>query len=90
MHFKCLRNLAKDDILCLLEKVASGELSFQEMASECHKIKQRRVIKDRFVEQLGLVNWDEAQMKYPKHATDATLDQFIDTQFNKVCICVCV
>ena len=81
MHFKYLRNLAKNDIISILEKVANGELSFQEMAYECHQIKQRRVIKDRFVEQLGLADWDEAQIRYPKHMTDATLDQFIDIPF---------
>ena len=84
-NFKCLRNLSKEDTVKMLDNVATGKLSFGEMAAECHIIKQRRIIREQFMEKQGISDWEEAKNNFPKYTSDSALDQFLDVPFNKAC-----
>ena len=72
-HFRGLRNLDATETSSLLQKVHEGELSLQKLNGKCAELKKIRDIKKKFVELVGVLNWEEATVKYPEFAQEEKL-----------------
>ena len=75
-NFKPLRGLEMDVVLEVLKEVAEKNVTFQEMARHCNKIKQLKVVQKSFVEATGLESWEVASEKLPSFSTPEALDEF--------------
>ena len=82
-NFKPLRSLDMSTIASLLKQLTEEDLSIQEMAKECKKMKTLRDLQKAFVEETGVKAWDEAEKKFPDFANAEALDQFIEGNSKK-------
>ena len=74
--FKCLRGISEDIVCHLLREVAEGNVSLNEMSSECVSIKQIQKVQAAFIKGTYSESWTEAQEKFPKFATAEQLEPF--------------
>jgi hypothetical protein len=64
-------------VVPVLERVALGELSLQEMGHEFKRLKYLRVVQRAFLTCLNKIDWEDCKIKYPYHCTDKILNNFV-------------
>jgi hypothetical protein len=64
-------------VVPVLERVALGELTLQEMGYEFKRLKYLAIAQRAFLTCLNETDWEVCRVKYPHHCTDEILNNFV-------------
>ena len=82
-QFQCLLPLKEEMQIKLLKRVVTKEITLKEMKQAAVKEKQLSDMKDRFLHLTNCSKWEEAQERFPQHASEKALEQFTTLDFGK-------
>ena len=77
-NFRELRGLNSDIVHNLLVQVCNGEISLSHLNKECKRRKRLQKLKEAFANEVGEESWEQASHKYPRYATEAALERFVE------------
>ena len=80
-HFQCLHNLNPAFQKSMLEQVINKTLTLSAMKKKAIEHRALQNIRNAFMKVTRISSWQEAQEKYPRHATEQKLSQFLGLNF---------
>jgi len=82
-QFQCLLPLKEATQAELLGRLVSNEITLKEMKQRAAKEKKMCDLKDRFLHLTNCKKWEEAEERFPQHATEKALEQFMTLDLGK-------
>ncbi|XP_033111722.1 uncharacterized protein LOC117112691 [Anneissia japonica] len=81
--FMNLQGLSDEDRLTVLTSVTDGNRTIKEAEQDARNTKLLKEIKRKFLKTTKVLTWEEAEVRFPQHTTEAALREFITTRKTK-------
>ncbi|XP_033095348.1 uncharacterized protein LOC117099940 [Anneissia japonica] len=78
--FMNLQGLSDEDRLTVLTSVTDGNRTIKEAEQDARNTKLLKELKRKFLKTTKVLTWEEAEVRFPQHTTEAALREFITTR----------
>ena len=82
-QFQCLLPLEDATQIELLRSLVSKSITLKDMKEAAERHKKLSDLKSKFIHLTNCRKWEEATTRFPQHATEKALEQFLSLSFSK-------